>query len=84
MPFVIAEDPGPIAMWIAKWIFLPFILVGVIIGGVGLTLQRRHCVALCVAAGFTYDSFTPGRYSGVLQPICTCSNHGMPKTLSGK
>ena len=38
----------------AKWIFLPLLVIVIVGAGLILTLDRRACVATCIAAGYEF------------------------------
>ena len=81
MPFVIAKDPGPVGLWLAKWIFLPLIVLLIVWASIQLTLGTRSCVAACVHAGYEFSSYSPSYWGKGLQAKCVCSDHGVAKSI---
>lgn len=81
MGFIIADDPGPIGIWIAKWILLPFIILALLGMSIVMSLERRKCIAICASGGYEFNYYAPGNRRSAQEPICVCSDHGSLKQI---
>ena len=84
MPCVVAREPDPITIWIAKWIFLPLIIMVIVGGGLALSLERRACAATCIAAGYDFSDYSQRSPRMAQEATCTCSDHGVLKQVPVK
>jgi hypothetical protein len=81
MPYVFAKEPDPIAIWVAKWIFLPILIVALVATVITFGLDSRRCVAACVGAGYEFSKFSPRSLRWAQDSACTCSDHGILKQV---
>jgi hypothetical protein len=76
MPPIIPRPATPFEIWVAKWIFLPIVLVGVVWSSVLMSIDRHRCVKACEVSGYKFADYTPrGRYGA--HSVCTCSKDGV-------
>ena len=76
MPPIITRPPIPLELWVAKWIFFPIVLVGLIWLSALMSIDRHRCVKTCESGGYKFADYTPQvRYAA--HSVCTCSKDGV-------
>jgi hypothetical protein len=80
--FINAKGPGPVGIWIAKWVLLPLIVLVLLGMSIFMSLERRKCIGICASGGYEFSYYVPGgRRSTQQESICVCSDHGSLKQM---
>lgn len=83
MPPIITKPLVSFELWIARWIFLPIVLVTLVWFSALMSIDRHRCVRACESGGYKFTDYTP-QVRFATHSVCTCSKDGAAFELPTK